>query len=268
MRKWVVILAGLLVASGLLVWLTRPSLEPQVVMCNVGQGDGMIITQGRSQMVIDVGRANGLMNQCLGEVLPFWDREIERVVITHADSDHSGGLAQVMESYVIDEIVTSEQAEGAIRARVPTNIPVLVATVGQTWAWGRVQGEVMWPPALKALPPSMARSSNDTGLVLRLVFNNKESVWLAADVGQAVEEKMIEMGLVKTSTVLKVSHHGSKYATTSRFLAILRPRWFLVSVGKNSYGHPSTEVLARIATFGGQLWRTDQQGMWRWRPER
>ena len=267
MRKMSIYFGLLMVMLGLLVWKSWPSLRPEVVICDVGQGDGMIITQGFSQMVIDVGRANGAMADCLGSTLPFWDKEIEMLVITHADSDHSGGLKQVMEAYTVDTILTSEKTKEIIQQELSPSQLVLIATMGQVWTWGVVQSEVMWPPPLATLPKAMTKSTNDTGIVLRLVFDNKDSVWMAADTGEKVEQMLVEMGKVKPTTVLKVSHHGSKYATTNRFVGILRPRYFVVSVGKNSYGHPSVEVLSRIEEFGGLLWRTDLQGTWRWIPE-
>lgn len=266
MRKLFIVIWCLFVLATIWVWLAWPSETPELIMCDVGQGDGMIITQGFSQMVIDVGPANGAFVECLGSVLPFWDKRIEMVVITHADSDHVGGLSELSRSYKLDRVVTSEKAIDEVRKLVPSENMVAIGLMGQKWHWGKVMARIVWPPALEAISPSLVDSTNDTSLVLRLLFQGGDSAWLAADTSEAVEEQLLKMNLVEPTTTLKVSHHGSKYATSEPFLAILQPRYFVVSVGKNNYGHPSEEVLKRVEAKRGIVKRTDKQGAIRWRP--
>jgi competence protein ComEC len=89
-----------------------------------------------------------------------------------------------------------------------------------------------------------------------------ESWWLAGDADEIVEEKLLAMGEVEQSSMLKVGHHGSITSSTTPFLAVLRPSQAWISVGKeNRYGHPSREVLNRLEISGTTVRRTDEEGL-------
>jgi beta-lactamase superfamily II metal-dependent hydrolase len=266
MRKWMIVVWFMFVSAAVLVWLQWPDSAPEVIMCDVGQGDGIIVTQGFSQMVIDTGKKNGAMVSCLGEILPFWDRQIEVVIITHGDTDHAGGLTEVAQAYSIGKVITSEKTADELRPMLFDATEVNIGVMGQRWIWGGVKAEILWPPPLDRLSKKISDSSNDSSLVLRLDFSGGDSAWLAADAGEAVEQLMLNMNLVRPATMLKVSHHGSRYATTEPFLKILQPRYSMISVGKNNYGHPSQQVLDRIGSVGSEIRRTDEMGVVRWKP--
>jgi competence protein ComEC len=233
----------------------------------VGQGDGLIITQGFSQMVIDTGRDDGAMADCLGQVLPFWDRQLEMVMISHQDDDHAGGLREVTETYEVKRLITAEKAKPAIEEMVVDAIEVEIGFAGERWRWGETLIEIVWPPPLSELPYDLASSTNDSGLVLRLQFGVGESIWLAGDAGEVVEQNLLNRGGVKPTTALKVAHHGSSTASTKPFLEMLQSHLFLISVGENNYGHPSRDVLERLTESGGVVRRTDVEGLIRWVPK-
>jgi len=92
-----------LVLLGLLIIVSRPDNKPRIIFCDVGQGDGMILMQGSWQLLVDTGPENGKMGICLGKYLPFWDKKLEAVIITHGDSDHAGGLKQIEKSYQLNK---------------------------------------------------------------------------------------------------------------------------------------------------------------------
>lgn len=96
---------------GLLVifWLTLPSQKVNVIFCDVGQGDATLVTYKNWQMLIDTGPNNKRVLTCLEKNVPFWDKEIEMVMITHGDNDHSGGLTDVSKFYKIEQIIDSKK---------------------------------------------------------------------------------------------------------------------------------------------------------------
>ena len=100
--KFKILILGLF----LIIWglyLSIPDGKLRLVFCDVDQGDGALLIKGRWQMMIDSGADNGKMERCLGRYLPFWDKKIEIVIITHGDSDHIGGLIDVSKYYKIEQ---------------------------------------------------------------------------------------------------------------------------------------------------------------------
>lgn len=264
---WVWTVLFLILITGL-VWRQWPSQSPEVVMCDVGQGDAILVVDGFSQMLIDAGPQTGGVATCLGSVMPFWDGFIEAVVITHADSDHMGGLDSLLKRYRVEKVVTTEAAYGRVTEVVRGRTRVVASWQNQQWQFGSIRGEVKWPPFVPistgtSVGASRKNNENDnhSSLVVRLEWED-ESWWLAGDADETVEEKLLAMGEVEQSTILKVGHHGSATSSSAPFLAILRPLQAWISVGKeNRYGHPSREVLERLEILGTTVRRTDEEGL-------
>lgn len=267
MKRWGFWFFGLLILGLLFVWASWPADDPMVVMCDVGQGDALVITQGFSQIVMDTGQNNGGLVYCLGKVVPFWDRTIEMVVITHADADHSGALGELAERYRLKMVLTSPVAHDRVSKMVP-GIEMRTGVAGQVLRWGGIEGAVLWPveplPEVRGL---RANDDNETGLVMRMVFPGGNSLWLAGDTGKVVEHYLLERGAVLPTTVLKVAHHGSASASSPAFLQALQPRQAWISVGaRNRYGHPTAEVLQSLEGIKSAIHQTDKEGMIVWFP--
>jgi competence protein ComEC len=270
MKWWVSfsILVLLLLVAG--VWREWPVATPVVTQCDVGQGDGLVMTQGFSQLVVDVGAPGAGMLTCLAEVMPFWDRELEVVVITHTDRDHVGALDEVLAHYRVGQVVTSEYALSVLQERVPDRKSLLTVFAGQQLKWGRLLGEVIWPEKREVIPELLEKlkesDTNYYSLVIRWQLSDTESLWLAADVDAKVEAQLLQNERIVPSTILKVAHHGSKTSTSEPFLAKLRPNQAWISVGaKNRYGHPAEEVLGRLEAIGSVIKRTDEMGAVSWK---
>ena len=258
--SWLILFVFSLVG---VIWLQWPSDDVVATVCDVGQGDGLVISRGFSQMVIDVGLDNGQMNDCLGKTIPFWDRNLEVVVITHADNDHMGGLSRLLEAYQVGKILTTQATEQKMRGIVGSRGEIVSSWQGQRLSFGDITGEVLWPKRISNIQLPISNKIEDTNresLVLRLEIQGK-SLWLAGDADTFVEEQLIENNLVKKTDYLKVGHHGSRTSTSEPFLAILKPNQVWVSVGKNNnYRLPSPEVIKRFEHAGLTILRTDQMG--------
>jgi len=274
-----IILTFLLLLAGLIWGVTSqfPDDWLHLVFCDVGQGDAILVVKGSAQILID-GGPNEKVLACLSNHLPFWDRQIELVVVTHPEADHLTGLVSVIQRYRVLQIVSNSLlAESGIfqkfRAEVVNRqISVHSPRAGEEIKIGQIKLKILYPPeklgkeiVWKTLEePKVLGLSNYTGnfnktaIVALLEFGDFQAL-LTADVGVEEEEKFLPvLGEVE---VLKVGHHGSKYSTSESLLAAIRPKLAVISVGANNrYGHPTPEVLSRLQAIGAQIRRTDLEG--------
>jgi len=224
-----------------------PDGKTRLIFCDVGQGDGVMLTRGTFQLIYDVGPKNGKMKKCIERQIPFWDRKIEVVIISHWDKDHSGGLEGINRSYKIDKLYSgSDDNEHNFSAEILRAKDILRLD------W--FDFEVVWPDEINDF------DDNEMSLVGILRVNNK-SILLTGDAPIEVEQRLVWRKILKERMdVLKVGHHGSDTSTSEELLEVTRPQVAIIGVGKNSYGHPSEEVLKRLDKFGVKVKRTDQDG--------
>ncbi|MDD4136177.1 MAG: hypothetical protein PHN66_03850 [Candidatus Shapirobacteria bacterium] len=233
---------------GLLVifWLTLPSQKVNVIFCDVGQGDATLVTYKNWQMLIDIGSENKKVLTCLERHIPFWDKKIEVVMITHGDNDHSGGLIDASKFYQIEQIISSKKVSQF--DLVKTN-------------W--MEFEVVNPVE----KTKNEEDNNENSIVGILKFYSSKlkrevKIFMAADIDLETEQRFIWRKIIdKKVDVLKVSHHGSKNGTSDELLKVLKPKIAVISVGtKNRFGHPAKEVLDRLKEKGIEILRTDLNG--------
>lgn len=249
---------------GLLVWWQQEKLsETSIVFLNVGQGDAILIQQGRHQILIDSGKDPHQLMSELGRYVPFWDRHIEIIIPTHPDADHIGGFAGLTHGYDIGRILwTGVEGESDVYNRFETELSKEIPK--ERWQKIAAGSKLFFPKGgeLTVLYPYEVMSgkakdenTNATSIVIRFTYG-ETSFLLTGDLPE--EEKVL--GRIPPVTVLKAAHHGSKYSSSNTFLNMIDPQEVVISVGKNNYGHPSKEVLARIEKVGARILRTDQEG--------
>ncbi|MCX6725710.1 MAG: MBL fold metallo-hydrolase [Candidatus Shapirobacteria bacterium] len=233
-----------LVLITVLLWLmvfSWPDNRLHLIFCNVGQGDAILITYKQTQILIDGGPDNKVLN-CLSEHLPFWDRQLEAVFLTHPNADHLIGLLMVLKRYQIKYFFSDFKIEGILEAKLLQK--------GDKVIIGRLSFLVLWPLNKNV----NSKDVNDDCLVLELIFDRFKTL-LTGDITQKTEEKV----LFEPVDVLKVAHHGSQYSTSEEFLEKVRPVLAVISVGQNRFGHPSSETLERLKKLGIKVLRTDDQ---------
>jgi competence protein ComEC len=255
--------------------VAKDSLE--VTAIDVGQGDSLLIVSPQGDtMLVDAGGPVGGLNEAaaatstfdVGEevVSPYlWSRRIRRIdvlVLSHAHSDHMGGMPAVLRNFRPRELWVavdpdSEAYRDLLSEATKLGIRVRHLRAGDTIAWSGSQLTVLAPERSYA---NTGEPANNDSLVMRLQYG-KASTLLEGDAEAPSEQAMLAHGLTPV-TLLKVGHHGSRTSTTQEFLAALAPRHAIVSVGKgNTFGHPRPEVIARIAAGGSRLYRTDEFGL-------
>lgn len=246
----------------------RPGWPPSgwvMVMCDVGQGDGMVLNAGAGvAVVVDTGPDPAKMARCLGQLRI---RTVALVVLTHFHSDHVDGLSAVLDGWPVAQIGVSPYDEPADRYRevlglaAAHRVPVIVGDPGQRWRVGQLHWRVIGPqPQTADGGGSDDGSGPNNASVIMLVTVNGVRILLAGDAEPEEEDAILKTGVDLKVDVLKEAHHGSS-AQDPRFLAATHAAVSIISVGAdNSYGHPAPRTLDWLHQLGMRVYRTDQDG--------
>ena len=238
-----------------------------ITFLDVGQGMAAAVRTERHTLIYDAGPAWGsrrpggadsASDSGLRVVLPYLRGEgIERldaVVISHDDSDHSGGAASVLRGLPAAMLLSSLDRDHPAQALAPVRLP---CRAGQSWNWDGVRFSLLHPTERQYADPGA--TTNDRSCVLKIEAG--ASALLAGDVGRFAEEALLqEPGTLRVDTLL-VPHHGSATSSSPAFVQAVSARHAVFSVGyRNRFGHPRQEILDRYAAAGASIERTDRDG--------
>ena len=272
--QWRLVAAGLsltLVATVSVALVAGPAAALRVSVLDVGQGDAVLLeARDGERMLVDGGPDPDVLVRRLDERIPTWDRRIDTALLTHPHEDHAGGLAGLAPRYRVGRVVeTGMPSEGAgvleLRAAsARLSIPRSRVLRGDRLRLGQAAIEVVWPPRelLPDRPLSDGRAINGTSIVLA-VHVGEQHILLTGDAEDDHDADLLEAlaGRRYRWDLLKVAHHGSATSTSQPLLEALRPRLAVISSGTgNPYGHPAPATLARLASVGASVWRTDRGG--------
>jgi competence protein ComEC len=262
------ILFGLLMLSAILAVIisySRQSQKLRVIFFNVGQGDAILVSQGQNQMLIDGGKDGKIILEKLGKYVPFWDRTIEMVVATHPDADHIGGLVDVARSYNLGTVMETKSASDSQTYKAwedqlaSKKIQKIEAVKNVTIKFPNgAEADVLYP--FSSVGENSGADSNSNSVVIKL-NSEGEKFLFTGDLPAEKEMELVNNEIDIDADILKVSHHGSKYATSEEFLKAVSPQEAVISVGKNnSYGHPAPEITQKLLKRGVKIYRTDEMG--------
>lgn len=234
----------------------------ELYFLDVGQGDSeLVVLPGNVKLLIDGGPDSKVLDK-LSDIFTPIDRYIDLVILTHPQTDHFGGLIDVLKTYKVGVFINNGR-EGTAKAYDNLKTAVekngaqhLVLKAGDAIKHNGATFKVLSPP--RKNPAS--KELNDTSLVMLFSAGDGLKVLYAGDIGFGVEKELLAKYDLDVD-VLKVGHHGSKYASGKSFLSEVSPAVSVIGVGKNSYGHPTKETLTRLASVGSQIYRTDLDGI-------
>lgn len=242
--------------------VARPQAPPQgeveLAVLDVGQGLAAVVQTARHTLVYDTGpwfsdRFNGASAALLPWLASRGVRELDRVMVSHADSDHAGALGELLAAFPRAEVWsgTPRQLELPSGAARPCR-------AGQRWRWDGVDFAVLAPQR------AGGDDRNAASCVLRVSAGSRRLL-LTGDI-EAAGERRLAVRLARLdrsleAEVLVAPHHGSVGASSPALVAAVQPRHVIFSAGyRNRYGHPHSAVLQRWASAGARLWRTDCDG--------
>lgn len=270
------------------VWISAFSLSSsklKIVACDVGQGDAILINFKSTQILIDGGKP-GKVNSCLSRYIPFWDRTIELVVITHPQHDHFGGLINVFEDYDVNSVITSGLDASSQEWRVLENMvgssdtSVHYARSGQKYGLGLIYLDIVHP-SKEFIKENISddfslKGQNESGVLGKFTSNKDPNIFsvttilkyknfkalMTGDIDPNTSD-MVSQEILKQSLApvnyIKIPHHGSKNGTSAKLLDVTDPNIAVISVGtNNSYGHPHKEIIEMLNDRGIKIMRTDQ----------
>lgn len=267
-RKPIYFLLGIISTIGLIFFGASSGIENQnlrIVFLDVGQGDAILISQGEKQILIDGGISGQKLLEKLGEYVPFWDRKIEVVMVTHPDADHLSGLVDVLKNYTVDQAIESgAKSQSQVFSTFEKLIEEKKVEKQITRRGMKIklsdEAELEIFSPTDAVVDKLKDDTNSASIVAKLTYG-KNSFLFTGDLPLETENQLVAAELPLKAQVLKVSHHGSKSATSANFLELVHPSDAIISVGKdNRYGHPTAEILDRLRNQKIKILRTDESG--------
>lgn len=237
----------------------------RIEFINVGQGDScMVRMPNRHYILIDVGsEGNGNTNNVVDYLKKRGIYTLDCVYISHADRDHSGGLEEVLNHVRVKKVavpqlnIRSTDMEKLVQNVIRHGVKVELVSAGDSYHAEELQIQALWPIPLSG--NSNEANDNNLSMVLRLCYGENVALFMG-DLGEYAEEMLLHTDADLRCDILKVAHHGSKTGTSEKLLEKTKPRYSVISVGTNSYGHPAEEVLERLEKCGSVVIRTDESG--------
>lgn len=222
---------------------------------DVGQGDAALITCADQSLLIDGGPSSA-SSKLYTILQDLGITHLDYIIATHPDADHCGGIAGALNAASCGTFYCSvtehdtKTFQSIVRYLGTT--PITVPRAGDSFAFGSATVSFVGP-----VTPT--RDTNNGSLVCTLTYGDA-SFLFTGDAEAESESQMVASGADLDVDVLKVGHHGSDSSSTEQFLSKITPEYAVISVGKNSYGHPTDEALARLGAAGADILRTDELG--------
>jgi competence protein ComEC len=244
--------------------------QTKIFFCDVGQGDAAYIRiKNQVDVLIDAGPDKKVLN-CVGRYMPFWDRKIELVIISHPQKDHFGGLLSLIDRYQIEKIFFTQvdnqnQTFQRLKEKIDIKkIPVYYPTAGTKVKISDSQLIFYWPTE-EFIKNKIASDLNDYSLVFVFIQNHFK-ILFTGDASPLVFYRLLNqskdnLANLKKINILKIPHHGSRNGLIKEFLQLADPPVAVISVGKNNpYGHPHRQILEMLKAQKVQIRRTDVEG--------
>lgn len=245
-RYFAFALALMLLSSTALSWLDGSRDHFRVTVLDVGQGQCILLhAEGRS-FVVDCG---GTGQEAVGETAAralqsMGIFHLDGLILTHPDTDHTSGAAQLTERIPTDAIYTAQPIDGLKKSQILVTADRILR-----------DGDM----CLSIFAPISQARGNDSGLSVLFTWQKYDTL-ITGDMSGSMERRLLDLHPMSDVELLIAGHHGSRYSTCEYLLEALKPEIIAISVGDNTFGHPAREVLERAAEAGAAVYRTDLCG--------
>jgi len=234
----------------------------KIYFFDVGQGDSsLIITPEGKKILVDGGPDNSVIEK-LGQDLPFYDKKIDAVILSHPHADHVGGLPEVLRRYQVGKIYftgilhTAPEYLEFLQLVKEKNISVeVVKNYHEQILENNLTLDYLYPTA--DLSGTKMENLNNSSIVFKLTYVSTTALYM----GDFENEEMFASSSAVKADLLKVGHHGSTNANSQEFLKAVSPLYAVIEVGlDNQFGHPHFRTLYYLQQLGAKIFRTDQDG--------
>lgn len=252
-------IAALAILTASVFSLTAAALpQLSVRFLNVGQGDAILIDLGELELLIDGGPSRDVVSL----LTQYIDGPLEVMVLTHAHTDHYGGLDDVLEQFDVLEVVTS--ADHRDKSTYQAFLADVAAEGSLTVEVNRGDMITLGNLSLSVLHPLTVDTREDmenlNTVVLQLSYGTVDFLF-TGDLEASAENELVLSGILEDIDILKVAHHGSRYGSTRAFLDAVVPEVAIYSAGTgNTYRHPHEEAIGRLCGIGAAVYGTDVHG--------
>lgn len=251
-----------ILAAAFTLQATRGAAPLQIAYLNVAQGDSILLRDPDGFTILIDGGKPAAGPTVVNYIKSRGISTINVLLATHADSDHIGGLITVLQdnSIAVQRVLYNGYAGSTatwtnfVTAAANRGLALEAAQFPETLHLGALTVWVMNPASGLGNP-----ETNDASVVLKVLYGAKAFLF-TGDISSTIEAAVIARQTPLAADVLKVAHHGSAYSSSPDFLASVQPDDAVISVGVNSYGHPSADTIARLEEAGAAVWRTDVDG--------
>jgi competence protein ComEC len=250
------------------MFLVLPVAPPQgalrMVIFDVGQGLSVAAQTHGHELLYDTGpdfsgEADSGNRILIPSLRAMGMAGLDGLILTHDDTDHTGGAASVMQGVPIGWLASSLRDGHPLLQQAGARGEIRRCMDGQAWEWDGVRFEILHPAAASYADAKI--SDNNRGCVLRISVG-QQHILLATDIEKESEQRLLREHADKLpAALLVVPHHGSKTSSTYGFVAAILPDYAVFTAGyRNRYGHPKEEVVQRYADSGAELLRSDEDG--------
>lgn len=257
-------LVGGFVLAGVALW-QLPDRHFHIWFLDIGQGDAILIkTPEQHYILVDGGPGNGVMEQ-LAEVMPFFVKELDFVILTHPHADHMDGLVEVLRRYQVKGVLlsapnyNSSTYDQFLTEISDQNLPFWISEMNTDFRFGPVDFDVIYP--FEQVFGRNFDNVNNASVGMKVTYG-RTRILLTGDLEQEAEAELVANPYLDLrADILKAGHHGSRTSSTVDFLNKVKPKIVVIQCGKdNQFGHPHEETLKKFEQMGVELWRNDLDG--------
>ena len=246
-----------------------PPTEDTIHFLDVGQGDAALITLTKHgedpvRILVDGGRDGSVLSALadLQHDTPF--QYIDLVILSHQDSDHYAGLIPVLETYAVGAFISNgnngdEGFETLLAQIQKKNVPHYILTEHDRIQYASNTLDILLPTK-ELLATGNTNEASLVFLLSHAYATGTTTALFTGDIGTTAEEVLLAQDIPLSADILKIGHHGSKYSSSPAFIHAVAPLISVISVGKNTYGHPAPETIDTLTRAGSLIYTTQNDG--------
>ncbi len=241
-----------------------PDGKLHLYFVDVGQGDGILMQLPTGEFILNDGGPDNKIINFLSQKIPFYNKKIDLVIMSHPHADHLNGLIEVLKRYEVKNLMLTGVKynylgyDQLIELALDKNVNLIYVDGQKDYKFGKVAIDILYPN--ENINGKYFANVNNSSIAFRLIFNDFKA-FFSGDLEKEKEELLISQKLHLNSDILKAGHHGSKTSNNLFILEKIRPDWVIISCGvNNKFNHPNPETLKHLQSISQKVFRTDLQG--------